>query len=211
MAIITSGSTITKLKVNGVPDKYNQNPSNAALVTPYGTNGVQSTGVGKSSYIFYGSIAAANGVTDIAAISGSSTKIIYITSVNIFSLQGTTGVNSYFLIKRSTLNTSGAPTVATPVANDSNDAFSTATLTYYGGIASVGSSVGTVWSGWLNSEVNTNLGIVQDSNLFHSINFLDLYGQPICLRSASESLCLNLNGISVAALTLYFQFLWTEE
>jgi len=204
MAVIQSGAGATNLTID--PN------SNAARVTCYGTDGTPSTNIGKTTYM-----AASAAFTppatpnDVFSIYGSASKTVRVTRIGISGIQNTAGVNSWFLIKRSTANTGGTPTTLTNVPNDSNNTAATATVVNYTANPSpLGSTVGTVWSGKINSPAAATAGIGGLQGIV--LDFVDMFGQPICLRGTAQGLVWNFNGAGLpAGLSLLIWCQWTEE
>lgn len=135
--------------------------------------------------------------TDIWQIYGSSSKTVKILEVRLtLKSSASATYNDFYLLKRSTANTSGTAVTATPVALDSSNAAATAVVKHYTANPTTGTLVGTVatftTNGTSNSAVTAQLpqGLV----LFdHKIT-----GQPVVLRGTGEGLVLNCNGVTVA-------------
>jgi len=163
---------------------------------------------GATNYVPY------TNATDILTISGSATKTIRIYKIHISAI-ATSNINIHydlFLIKRSTANTGGTPTLVTPVAHDSLNPAPTATVTSYASLPTLGTTVGTINQNDLFASTNVKGGDtpVQPNNVLQ-INFGTHPNlQPLTLRGANEVLAINLNGITVAA-NLEIDIEWTEE
>jgi hypothetical protein len=148
--------------------------------------------------------------TDIFTITGSATNNIYIMKMGISTTQGAAGVNAFHLLKRSAANAGGTSAAATVTPYNSADAAGTATvLQYTANPAALGAVIGDVWSGWINSPVITTAGIGQ---LQTEINFLDIFGQPLTLRSAAEVVAWNFAGVALpGGLSVIAYVTWYEQ
>lgn len=148
--------------------------------------------------------------SDVFSITGSASKTLKIYRMSISTLQATAGVNNWFILKRSTANTGGTSAAVTAVPNDSNDAAASGTVLQYTANPTVGSLVGTVWSGRINSPAAGTAGVA--GNLVTQVDFVSLFGRPIILRGTGQVLVWNFAG---AALPTTMTFLagvsWSEE
>lgn len=144
--------------------------------------------------------------TDVFTISGSATKKVYIHRIFIDGT-ATGGVNSKLLvIKRSSLDTGGTSSTATAVPHDSTDGAATAVVKSYTANPTLGTAVGNL----ICSEVAFPTAGTQ---LYTDGDLLTGYGpkKPYILNSASESICLNLNGVTISGSSLNFVVTWTEK
>jgi hypothetical protein len=82
--------------------------------------------------------------TDICVIFGNATTAVYVTHVSLSSTQTTAGVNTWFLTKRSTLDTLGTAVPMTLVKHDTNEAAPAATVQYYTAAPTTGVKTGDV-------------------------------------------------------------------
>jgi membrane protein implicated in regulation of membrane protease activity len=145
--------------------------------------------------------------TDMFYIAGSGTKTIKILKLWWSSTQNTAGVNTWFVIKRSTANTLGTAVATTKVPNDSNNAAATATVQHYTANPTLGTSVGNIFTGRVLSPATATTN-AQINNL----DFNQLLGQPLVLRGTAEGLSLNFNGAALpAGLSMTVGVMWTEE
>lgn len=144
--------------------------------------------------------------TDILTINGSASKTIRVTKISIDGLAVTGGNISVFLIKRSTANTGGTSTTLTNVPHDSANAAGTAAVKAYTVNPTVlGTAVGTVRSNRVFISGGATTASAEDEQRFGDL------GQGIVLRGTSESLCLNLAGVTINSPSLNVWVEWTEE
>lgn len=144
--------------------------------------------------------------TDILTINGSASKTIRVTKISIDGLAVTGGNISVFLIKRSTVNTGGTSTTLTNVPHDSANAAGTAAVKAYTVNPTVlGTAVGTVRSNRVFISGGATTASAEDEQRFGDL------GQGIVLRGTSESLCLNLAGVTINSPSLNVWVEWTEE
>ena len=149
----------------------------------------------------------ASGATDVFILIGSATKTIRVVTVQ-FSMTATTAVTVPIqLIKRSTANTGGTVGIAAITSWDSNNATATATnLAYQANATTLGTVVGTgVRSIKYFAPLTTTQSVVVNWDL--GINNC----QPVVLRGVAQSLCINLNGTTIAGGTISASFTWTED
>lgn len=145
--------------------------------------------------------------TDVFTITGSATKIVKITRIEV---SGTTssgsgiGVNVQ-IIKRSTANSAGTSSAATSVPMDSNDAAGTATVRSYTANPTLGTAVGTIISSRM-SFVTT--GQNSDNREW---SFGNRAAKPIVVRGTSQVVAVNLNVATITGPVMGATIEWTEE
>lgn len=148
--------------------------------------------------------------TDVFTIEGNATTNVYVLKMGISTVQGTAGINTWHLIKRSAAN-SVAGTFTNPgkVPHNSNNTAASAVVKQFSANPTPGAAVGNVWSGFVNAPVVTTAGI---GNSVLEIDFRDMFGQPVTLLSASQVLALNFAGAAIpAGLSVLAYFVWTES
>jgi hypothetical protein len=133
--------------------------------------------------------------TDVFAISGSVTSNVYVTKMGISTTQTTEGINAWFLAKRSTANTGGTSAAPGIVSHNSNNPAVSASVLQYTANPTLGTLVGYVWGGWVNSPKAATAGVGGFQGI--EVDFEDMFGQPICLLSTSEVLAWNFKGASL--------------
>jgi hypothetical protein len=134
--------------------------------------------------------------TDCVVVTGSASKTIKILRIELSSIQTATGMNNWFLIKRSAADTTGTATNETLVPLDSSNAASGAgTVKHYtANPGALGAAVGNVLARKICSPVIT--GLAEGSSVIFDEK---MYGQPIVLRGVAEQLALNFGGAAVPA------------
>jgi hypothetical protein len=184
--------TLTDKQITAVQVDINGN-----LLTASGNRPTFSAGV-------LGMTLAAN-PTDIFCVQGSATKIV---KVKRFDLSGLTSVAlatvAMQIVKRSTANTGGTATNPTPVAHDSQDPVSTATVLAYTANPTTGTLVGVVDPFYITASTATT----QNNERLKSYGVEDM--QSMRLRGTGEMLCLNGNAASFTG-TISVGADWTEQ
>lgn len=147
--------------------------------------------------------------TDVFTISGNSTTNVYVLKMGISTIQTTEGVNAWFVAKRSTANSGGTHAAPTIVPFNSNYS-AYATLLQYTANPTAGTLIGNVWGGWVNSPKAATAGVGGFQGI--EVDFQSMFGQPIALLSASETLSWNFagnalpSGLSVLAYVEWVEF-----
>lgn len=157
-----------------------------------------------------GSIVPAATPTDIFTITGNAETNTYVTGMGFSTIQTTEGVNPWQLIKRSSANVGGTSASIAEVPFNSKGPNSESTVTVYTANPTVGTGVGNIWTGYIDSPelTPTETG---DSYAGINFNFLEMYGSPIALLSANELIALNFNGNALpAGLQVLAWFSWYE-
>lgn len=178
----------------------------AAQADTTGARKVNTEGL-KTTYSAATSPTAASGTTDICTLTGSGTKTIRVTHVQISGVATATTVVGVLLNKYSTALTGGTPASATIVPYDSANAAGTALAQSWSANPTGGGSlVGTMHRGQF---IATGTGLV--TPLEYSVDFGARNQQTVVLRGTSQVLSVNLGGITIAGLILRCTFEWTEE
>lgn len=154
--------------------------------------------------------------TDIFTITGSATKVIRVTHIEIWATTtaATAAALDVLLLKRSTADTAGTSTGSpTPVPHDINAPAVSATVLAYTANPTLGSIVGTAirnsklfqtLATYTATEFPTPIGLIWD--------FGNRPGSAIVLRGIADVLAINLNAISASAGALFdISIEWTEE
>lgn len=132
--------------------------------------------------------------TDVVTIIGSPTRLTRVFSIELVNFQTTFGINTWYILKRTSLNTySTLPTAMTAIAYDSSDpaatsacAFLTVNPTSHGSSAGIMSVSGS--------------GSPSTTTVMDNANFtFDFRDNPILLRGSSELLSLNFAGAAKPA------------
>lgn len=132
---------------------------------------------------------------DVFSLTGSATANVYVTKMGLSTTQSTSGVNAWFVAKRSTANAGGTHAEPAVVPVQSGSPAATAVVSQYTANPTAGTLVGNVWNGWLDAPVVTTTGMGGLQGL--ELNFMSMYGQPIALLSAAEVLAWNFNGAAL--------------
>ena len=146
---------------------------------------------------------------DVFNILGSATTNVYVLKMGLSTTQGADGTNAWYIAKRSTAPTAGTSAQPAIVPFDSNNPVATAVVSQYTANATgAGTLVGYVWGGWVYSPI---VSTVAPGNNIIEVNFEDMFGQPVSLLSASESLAWNFKGAALpAGLSVIATVEWTE-
>jgi len=134
---------------------------------------------------------------DVFTITGSATKVVEVVKMGLTTVQTTAGVNAWFIRKRSTANSGGTSASAAAVPMDSKLPAATATALQYTADPTLGTSLGDVWSGHVDSPAVATAGI--GGLIGVAVDFLALYGQPVRLRGITEVLAWNFNNAALPA------------
>lgn len=154
--------------------------------------------------------------TDIFTITGSATKTIRVTHIEITATttSATPAALDVLLLKRSTADTGGTSTGSpTPVPHDSANAAVSATVLAYTANPTTGTLVGTAirnqkFFQTLATYTATDFP-AKDSLTW---DFGNRPGQAIVLRGIGDVLAINLNGVTATATASFNIALeWTEE
>ncbi len=158
----------------------------------------------------------ASSATDIFTITGSATKTIRVTRIEITATttSATPAALDVLLLKRSTANSAGTSTGSpTPVPHDSTNAAVSATVLAYTANPTTGTLVGTAIR---NQKLMQTLATYTATDFPAKDSLVWDFGnrpaQAIVLRGTGEVLAVNLNGVTATA-TASFDLAveWTEE
>ena len=160
----------------------------------------------KASYSYtFTSITPASSATDIAFISGSSSRTVRVNHVEISCTAGTAANYTASLIRRSATNT-GSFTAGAQAYHDINSASSTvSTLGYYTANPSVLGSPSQVIRS--SQAFAAQSGVLINS----SWDFGTRNDQSIVLRGTSQILAINLNSVTLSSGVCSGSFDWTED
>lgn len=149
-------------------------------------------------------VAAAAAATDIAVLTGSATKTVYLTKVILSGIQTTAGLNEVLLVKRSTADTGGTSTGGVAIPHDSADTAATGTVLAYTANPTTGTAVGT-----MRRNYQPIGGVTSVVNPVVTYEFGDK-GRPLTLRGIAQQLAINLNGATLTGGTFDVTFEWFE-
>ena len=152
--------------------------------------------------------------TDMWQIFGSSSKTIRILKITCSYYSGAASLapNYFYLVKRSSANSSGTTTTPTVLPLDSNDASASAVVKYYasGSNPTTGTAVA-------NVSMLASLGINPSNVPQPAVPIIlfdaDKYGHALVLRGVAEGVVINNNGVTLpgSSPTLMVTVTWTEE
>jgi hypothetical protein len=202
MAIIQSGATTDLWTVDAT--------SKAGRVTLYDSAGRDLSYQSKQTFF------AASGPftppatpTDLWIMNGSASKTIRIMSISFSGTQTTGGVNTFYLIRRSTANSAGTAVAATLIKADTNNSTATATAQHYTANPTPGATVGTMQTFRMFCPAAAGLASVNQELIGADAGLLD---QPITLRGTAEGVSLNFNGVALpGGLSMVVNVIWMEE
>lgn len=148
---------------------------------------------------------------DVFTITGNATTNVYVLKMGLSTTQTTAGTNPWFIKKRSTANSGGTSASVTAVPLQSGNAAAAATLKQYTVTPTgVGTIVGSLWAGWVNSAKIDTAGVAGDESV--TIDFETMLGQPVALLSATEVLSWSFNaGTLPAGLSVLAWVQWAES
>jgi hypothetical protein len=115
----------------------------------------------KATYVASVSAMSTTIASDVFVLTGSATKTIRVTRVEVYCVSGAATTTTWQLIKRSTVDTAGTTSAATVIAIDSSNAAASATATGYTVAPTLGTSVGPVRT-WRGSVATTGTGVTWD-------------------------------------------------
>lgn len=145
--------------------------------------------------------------TDIFTITGSATKTIRVTYIEITGTSST-GVRADFtLVKRSTANSGGTSTTLTGVPHDSNNAAATATVRAYTVNPTTGTLVGQIRAkqNIVFNNINQGIDLTQ-----WEFGFTRGVQEPT-LRGTAQVLAVNLSSDTVVGPDFNICIEWVEE
>lgn len=152
----------------------------------------------------------ATGAGDLFCITGSSTRLTKLKSIQLNGTVTSAAVTPVFnLIKRSAANTGGTSTAPTGVPLDSQQVVGTATATLkaYTVVPTPGTAVGTISARYLTLNLAT-VGPTDDISWIWTPTNLN---SDVRLRSAAESLCVNAPSTLGTTPSLSIEIEWTEQ
>lgn len=149
------------------------------------------------------SVVPAATATDVIEIIGSASARVEIVRITISGIQTTAGLVLTNLIRRSTAATLGTSTNASLIPHQATDAASTAVVKVYTANPTVGVAVGTVRS--RRVPVGTATSLIAPTEITFGEN-----AKPIILSGVAQTLCINLNGVTVTGGTLNVEIEFNE-
>jgi hypothetical protein len=202
--VTDAGDTAIKASADGALKVSLADALSASIdsISIEGTKATYSAGIGA----FTGSAASA----DFFVIQGSATKTVRVRRIIVSGFADTPDIIQLLVVRRSTTNTGGTPTVLTNVSHDSTNAAATAVVAVYAAAPTQGTLVGAI------RGYQLSLGAPAGPAHQLVIEAGDVGGQSFVLRGTGELLTLNLNGATALStlapghnLAIYIE--WTEE
>lgn len=183
-------------------------PSTGAIYAPVGDAPLDGYKASYSAAVQ--GLASAASATDIFTLTGSATKTVRITHLEVSGIATTILDTSVEAIVRTTADTGGTGVAVTAVAHDQNSPAATAVVTKY----------------TANPTINdgTPKPIRSEKVLFNlaaptagsesgrlMLDFGTRPSQAIVLRGVVQQLAINLNGVTIAGPSIDISVEWTEE
>jgi len=143
--------------------------------------------------------------TDVFIIEGIAGRTVRVFKLFLSTIQTTAGVNTWFFNKHSTANAGGTAVATARIPRESGIAAALALVQHYTVNPTPGTSLGSVWTGRLDSPAATTAGI--GGNVGHEI----LFECPIVLKGTAEGLAVNFAGVALpAGLSVVAGLEWAE-
>ena len=146
--------------------------------------------------------------SDIFTITGSATKTIRVTRIEVSFTQSIYNTNDVLLIKRSTANTAGSSTAVPAVPHDSSSAAATATVLCYTSNPTLGTAVGTMRAAKVFGQATSE---PYAGSVVLVWDFGDRPSQAVVLRGITQVLAINLNSVTISGASFDISIEWTEE
>ncbi|MBC7564852.1 hypothetical protein H7100_01305 [Candidatus Saccharibacteria bacterium] len=177
---------------------------------PAGTNTIGSVSIVSAPPATYSAsitgLASGTLAVDIFTLTGSATKTVYITRIDIDGTLTTAAQVMVLIIKRSTADTGGVSTAPTRVPLDSLSAAATATVLAYTSNPSPGTAIGTTTA--------TRVFLPGAATATDAQGISIIYGQAgeqqMILRGINQVLAVNLNTVTLTGASLNINIEWTE-
>lgn len=148
--------------------------------------------------------------TDVFTISGSATKKIVVTKIEVSAHASGAGTIDFYVFKRSTLNTNGTlyGTQPTIVSHDSTNPASTTTIKLYSANPTLGAGAMIRGTHYTLPGTSQNAYVPQPWIEEFGMNG---FNQGIVLNGVNESLSFSLNGQTIpSGFDFYFTIEWIE-
>lgn len=175
-----------------------------------GSLNVQPAGGLKATYAATSlALASAASCTDLWTLTGSASKTVKITRVEISGEATTAAPAQIVLLKRSAANLTGTSTAPTIVPYDSADAAASATpLAYTANPGTLGTSLGNLRTGYVFLSAPATATVGPEKFI---VDFGNRQGQEVVLRGVAEVFSVNLNAVTITGGAFDITVEWTEE
>lgn len=201
---ITDGTNVGTIKAASVASVV----TDTAIVVALSPNSPMPTGALPMTYsASVNGLALAATATDVFTLTGSATKTIKITKVEVNAVQMTASQVVVVLLKRSTANTAGTSTAQTAVPYDSANVAATATVLAYTANPTTGTLVGNLFT---QRVFMPGAATASDAKGL-SVVFGDVGQQYIVLRGIAQVFSVNLAGVSVVGGSANISIEWMES
>lgn len=150
----------------------------------------------------------ASAATDVWCLRGAANKVIKLQGVRISGTASSNAVVPALLVKRSTANSGGTSSAVTAVAHDPVDAAAAGSVVAYSANPTAGALVGAIRGEQVLFAGSSAPNLVIEPVVYQ---FSVYDGKVPTLRSASDSICVNLNAQTVAGGAISVDAQWTEE
>lgn len=153
--------------------------------------------------------------TDVFTITGSLLRVVRVLRLGFTSTQSTAGTNDWFLLKRSSPDSSGLGVTVTSIFADRKPGASVLTQVQgWTANPTVGNLVGLIWHAAvytpLPAETLEDTGDDQVGGAI--VDFKRYYGEPLILRDNLDTLALNFNGAALpTGLSVRCWVEWSED
>lgn len=186
-------------------------PSQKASVDAQGNEHVQNAPAdgAKATYTatINGLVSVAS-ATDIFTLTGSATKKVRVTRVEVNGQQTTAASALIVLLKRSVANLTGTHSAPTIVPQDSGSAAATATvLAYTANPGTLGTLIGNIRNAWLFLAAPATTAATEKL----ALDFGNRPAQAVVLNGIAEVFAINLNAATVTGGTFNVTVEWSEE
>jgi hypothetical protein len=155
-------------------------------------------------------LVTAASATDIFTLTGSATKTVRVTRVEVSGVATTILDTSVQLIVRTTADTGGTGATVPAVAHDQNSSPATAVATAYTANPTINdASPKPIRSSKILFNLAAPTAGSESGRLVE--DFGDRPSQAVVLRGANQQLAVNLNGITIQGPSVDISVEWTEE
>lgn len=144
---------------------------------------------------------------DVFSITGSATRTVQVLRMGISTVQTTAGMNAWSLVKRSTANSAGTSATVTAVPSNKSFPGATATVRQYTANPTLGTVVGSIWSGRVAAPVITT---APGGDLEKCV--LGNLGPSVTLSGITDVLAWNFGGVALpSGLSVQAWVQWAEN
>lgn len=167
-----------------------------------------STEGGKTTYSASAGLSVAASASDIFTITGSASKTVRVTRVQISGTATAAVTVPIALVKRSTANTGGTSAASNIIPHDSANTVASATVLYYTANPTTGTLVGIMRQQYMTFSTGTSSAVDASVSIF---DFGVRNGQAVVLRGTAQVLAVSLLGTTVTGGLVTVDIEWTEE